>query len=82
MPTEEIIAILKNMLTKQLGSKIKEIHLTHALVDDLGADSIDVMEIITDSEINFGITIEDGEYEHCKTVQDIVNLIEKKLKDK
>ena len=80
MTTEEIVKKLKEMLDKQLRSRVKDINLHHSLVDDLGADSIDIMEIITDSEINFGITVEDGEYEHCKTVQDVVDLIEKKLK--
>ncbi|CAB4133538.1 AcpP Acyl carrier protein [uncultured Caudovirales phage] len=82
MTTDEIISKLNEILSKQFGKTPEEINPNKSLSDDLGADSLDVMEIITDTEYKFGITIEDGEYEHCNTVQDIINLIEKKLKDK
>jgi len=46
---------------------------------DLGADSLDRIEIVMMIEDDFGIDISDEEFEKVRTVEDIVNLVEKKV---
>jgi acyl carrier protein len=45
-------------------------------VDDLGADSLDTVELIMSFEEEFGVEIPDTEAEKIKTVQDVINYIE------
>jgi len=79
MTNNEIIEKLTDILTKQFGLEKVEIGPDKHLVNDLGADSLDIMEIVTDCETAFNIAIEEFEYEKCNSVQDVVDLIAKKL---
>lgn len=79
MTNNEIVEKLTAILTKQFGLDKAEIGPNKHLVSDLGADSLDIMEIVTDCETAFNIAIEEFEYEKCNTVQDVVDLIAKKL---
>ena len=80
MTNNEIVEKLNNILIKQFGLEKGEIGPDKHLVNDLGADSLDIMEIVTDCETEFNIVIEEFEYEKCNNVQDVVDLISKKLK--
>ena len=71
---------IKSIIAEQLGVKAEEVAAESSFVDDLGADSLDIMEIVTDCETEFNIVIEEFEYEKCNNVQDVVDLISKKLK--
>ena len=82
MVNEETVSKLKKILSAQLGMDETDIELTSRLVDNLGADSLDMIEIVMDVEHAFGITVSDDEYANCNTVSLIADLIEKKLKDK
>lgn len=48
------------------------------MIDDLGADSANLMMLIMDLETEFGVTVEDEALEKIKTVSDIVDYIQKK----
>lgn len=65
------------MLAGQLGLKAGEIRPEQEVVKDLGADSLDVVELVMALEDEYGITLPEGEVENIKTVQDIVEMMER-----
>lgn len=66
-----------NVLSEQLGVDKSEISDESNLVNDLGADSLDVVEIIMALEKEFDLTIPDSEVDGIKTVGDLVKKAEK-----
>lgn len=52
------------------------------LIEDLGADELDVVEVVMAVEMTFDIDIRDNECVEIKTVQDIYNIVEQKLQNK
>lgn len=70
---------LKNVLSKQFGIPLANIGNTDHLVHDLGADSLDLLEIVLSIEHEFHIKINEEEYEQAMTVDKIVALITTKL---
>ena len=73
---------IDTILIDILNCKRNEIKLESNLVNDLLADSIDMIEIMIDLEVNFGISISDKEGRTLITVQDCHELVEAKLEDK
>ncbi len=69
---------VKEMIAKQLNKPVEEITEDKELVKDLGADSLDNVELLMNFEDEFGITIPEEATANVKTVGDIINLIEKK----
>ena len=68
---------VREMLAKQLNIKPETIRPESEVVKDLGADSLDVVELLISLEDSYGITIPEEDMENFKTVQDIVNMLEK-----
>ncbi len=68
------------IIAKNLSIDKEKVTLTANLADDLGADSLDAVEIIMDLEDRFNISIADEATENIKTVQDLVDYIEKSQK--
>lgn len=66
---------LKKVLAEQLSLDVKEIKTTSKLIEDLGADSLDVVECMLAIEEEFKIEIKDEEAEKLSTVEDILNKI-------
>ena len=66
-----------NMLAEQLGISADIITPASEVVKDLGADSLDVVELMMALEDEYGVTLPEGEVENLKTVQDIVSMLEK-----
>ena len=66
-----------NMLAEQLDISADTITPASEVVKDLGADSLDVVELMMALEDEYGITLPEGEVENVKTVQDIVDMMEK-----
>lgn len=60
----------------QLGCDADTVTEDSAIVDDLGADSLDVVEILMAVEENFGITIPDEDIPNLKTVRDMMAYVE------
>jgi acyl carrier protein len=69
---EEIVAEVKSQL--KVGDK--EMTLSTSFTEDLGADSLDVVEMIMALEEKFGIEIPDSEAESMKTIGDVVAFVE------
>ncbi len=66
---------VKGLIVKQLGVKDEEVALEKAFVDDLGADSLDIVELVMAMEDEFGFEIPDEAAEKIRTVGDAVSYI-------
>ena len=67
---------VKKIVKEQLGVEEEEIQMGSTFVDDLGADSLDIVELIMAFEEEFNIEIPDEKAEKIKTVEDVVKYIE------
>jgi len=65
-----------DLVAEKLGKSKEEIKLTSRLVEDLGADSLDVVELIMAFEDEFGVSLPDEEIAKMKTIGDIVKFID------
>ncbi len=68
------------MLAEALNKPVNQITPDAKIIDDLGADSLDVVELLSRLEDEFGITIPDDDVENLTTVQDVANELEKLTK--
>ena len=66
------------MIAKQLKVDVSEITPDTDILDDLGADSLDVVEILMSIEDTYGITIPDDEVQNLRTINLLSNYIEAK----
>jgi len=76
----EIAEKIKQIIAEQLGVKLEEIKPESSFVDDLGADSLDTVELVMALEEEFNIEISDEDAEKMTTVADAIKYIEKKTK--
>ena len=67
---------VKEIIVEQLGVEADQVKLESNFIDDLGADSLDTVELIMAFEEEFGVEIPDDEAEKIKTVKDVVDYIE------
>lgn len=77
-----ILEKVKQILADQLNYDIKKITPKTSLIDDLMADSLDVVAMIEEFETGFNVSITDDEIEKMTTVQDVVDLLTVKTKNK
>jgi acyl carrier protein len=73
---------VKQMIVEQLGVDEAEVTPTASFVDDLGADSLDQVELVMAFEEAFGIEVPDEDAEKMTTVKDAVEYIDKHAKGK
>ena len=71
---------VKAIVAEQLGVKQEQVTNDASFVDDLGADSLDVVELVMQFEEAFDLEIPDEDAEKIKTVKDAVDYIEKNQK--
>jgi acyl carrier protein len=71
---------VKKVLVDQLDVSPDEITPAASIVDDLGADSLDVVEIVMGLEEEFDVEIPDEDAEKITTVQQIIDYVEEKAK--
>ena len=71
----EIESKVKAIIMRQLGVKEDEVAMDKSFLDDLGADSLDIVELVMAMEDEFGFEIPDEEAENIKTVGDAVSYI-------
>lgn len=67
------------LLAKQLRIDVDTLDPETNIVEDLGADSLDIVEMLMAIEENFGITVSDEEAMTLKTIRDVADFIEKKI---
>jgi acyl carrier protein len=63
------------IIVEQLGVSEEEVTIEASFIEDLGADSLDLVELIMAMEEEFGIEISDEDAEKIQTVQDVVSYI-------
>ncbi len=73
---------VKDIISEQLGVKKEEIKPESSFIDDLGADSLDTVEVVMALEEEFGIEIPDEDAEKITTVGESVKYIEEKISKK
>jgi acyl carrier protein len=71
---------VKEITSRELGIKIETISGKSNFIDDLGADSLDTVELIMAYEEEFGVTIPDEKANEVQTVQQVIEFIEAELK--
>jgi len=75
MTATNVEAKVKSIIAEQLGVAEDEIKGASSFIEDLGADSLDIVELVMAMEEEFEVEIPDEEAENIKTVQDAVNYI-------
>ncbi len=73
-----VVDKVKSIIAEQLGVKVEEVTDSASFIDDLGADSLDTVELVMALEEEFGIEIPDEDAEKMKTVGDAIKYIEEK----
>ena len=66
---------VKNLVAEQLGISIDEINNESSFIDDLGADSLDTVELVMALEEEFDVEISDEQAENISTVQSAIDYI-------
>ncbi|MEG6615283.1 acyl carrier protein [Peptococcaceae bacterium 1198_IL3148] len=72
----ELFDKVKDIIVDQLGAEEDQVTLNSSFVDDLGADSLDIVELVMALEEEFDIQIPDEEAEKIRTVGDAVKYIQ------
>ena len=79
MQYEEIVKKVQAIIVDKLGVEPSEVTMTANFTNDLGADSLDTVELLMDFEKVFGIRIPDEETAGISTVKDAVDKVAEKL---
>lgn len=77
MEREEILDKVREVIVDQLNADADDVTEDASFIDDLGADSLDIVELVMALEEEFGISIPDEEAENIKSVGDAVAYIER-----
>ncbi len=79
MSREEVLQKVRELIADKLSIDVNEVTEEASLIDDLGADSLDLVDLVMVFEEEFNIKIEDEELEKIKTVKDVVDGIMAKM---
>ncbi len=77
--SQEIEKKVIKIIAEKLGIDEEEVKPEASFIDDLGADSLDIVELVMELEEEYGIEIPDEDAEKIKTVQDAINYIKEKI---
>ena len=80
MNTEEVFEKVKAIIINQLGVADTAVTMEASFIDDLGADSLDIVELVMALEEEFDIEIPDADAEKVVTVGDVVDYIKENVK--
>lgn len=72
---------IKDIIVEQLDVEEDAVTMEASITEDLGADSLDVVDLVMSIEESFDVEIPDEEVENIKTVGDIVKYIENKIEE-
>ena len=79
MSSEEIFDKVKSIIVEQLGVADTSVTMEASFIDDLGADSLDIVELIMALEEEFDMEIPDADAEKVVTVGDVVDYIKENI---
>jgi acyl carrier protein len=79
MNTEEVFEKVKNIIVEQLGVQDTAVTMEASFIDDLGADSLDIVELVMALEEEFDIEIPDSDAEKVVSVSDVVEYIKENV---
>ena len=79
MSSEEVFEKVKGIIVEQLGVADTAVTLEASFIDDLGADSLDIVELVMALEEEFDIEIPDADAEKVVTVGDVVDCIKENV---
>lgn len=79
MSSEEILEKVKAIIVEQLGVTDAAVTMDASFIDDLGADSLDIVELVMAIEEEFDIEIPDSDAEKVVTVGDVVDYIKENV---
>ena len=79
MTETEVLERITKIVVDRLEVEASEVKLDAAFKDDLGADSLDVVELVMELEDEFGMEISDDDAEKISTVGDAVNYIKSNM---
>jgi len=75
----KMLETVMTMLAKQLRIDVNTLEPDTNIIEDLSADSLDIVEMLMTIEQKFGITVSDEEAMTLKTIKDVADFIEKKI---
>jgi acyl carrier protein len=78
--SQDILKKIQEVVSENLSVDIEKVIPSANFIDDLGADSLDIVELVMALEEEFGIEIPDSAAEDIKTVEDALNFIQKEQK--
>ena len=78
MSEKSISEKVKDIIVEQLGVNPEQVTETASFIEDLGADSLDTVELVMAFEEDFGVEVPDEDAEKLQTVGNVVDYIEKK----
>ena len=79
MNTEEVFEKVKAVIVEQLGVSEATVEMEASFIDDLGADSLDIVELVMALEEEFDMEIPDADAEKVVTVGDVVEYIKENV---
>jgi acyl carrier protein len=80
MAEKSIEEKVKDIIVEQLGVNPEQVTPEASFIEDLGADSLDIVELVMAFEEEFSVEVPDEEAEKLHTVQDVINYIKDKAK--
>ena len=80
MSSEEVLEKVKGIIVEQLGVAENAVTMEASFIDDLGADSLDIVELVMALEEEFDREIPDSDAEKVVTVEDVVEYIKENVK--
>ena len=78
MSSEEILEKVKAIIVEQLGVADTAVTMEASFIDDLGADSLDLFELVMSMEEEFGVEIPSEDLEKIATVGDVIDYLKAK----
>lgn len=70
---------IREIIAEQLGLDVEEVTDEKSLTEDLGADSLDMVDLIMAFEDEFGVKVEDSDLSKINTVKDVIDLVNSRL---
>ena len=79
MASEETVRRVKDLIADSLGVKAAEVVPAASFIDDLGADSLDIVELVMTLEETFDIEIPDDDAEKMQTIADAIDYLKERV---